>query len=1266
MSYPIPHALVYNIYDRIGEGDVQGAADEINAGELGVLSEIEVFNTFALRRRQGGSMTEQVRSQLQMMLLQQTGGGALPLSNVTPDALLNFWRQVENVIVEHRLSPIMVYWSTRDGQALLPEGQRYRELARDAFCLSVFSERVGDRPEEVCYLVDGHGLSLVVYAQQARAPAQGIFKCAGSMDPQIVNQAFAQMLPFFQYADPQEANRLEDARTNHGAGSSNPNFVQYCRSLWPASQPMPQSTAAPAAGPTAGPTPAAPFAAPIAVPTSRPAAPPPSPPPDPGVNAVGVRQPPPIDIVPPVGEDAPPGTRPRAARKTAGASRLGELAYPGEPVTGGAPHQAPDALAGGQAPVRHVIPLAAQSIIKDIVDGMRHSSDLNAILQLAIEKLTVVGQAHRGLIWQVVGDQMTATNEFSVSGNTPFAGTQLGSAESTAIMLEFLSRFPDESGVGAISIPDTHLDTGVHKVSQTLATLIELGDVRARLVAQLRCRGQIAGFLELQQCNQTRNWGGEDGAVLQHVANTLAVVVQQARDQAKIEFDAHRMKLINQIADIFRESKGQKIQDTILKSVSLVKENLDFVNAQLYLYSFDDELLIPQIPDAHHSPVDPSTKDNPFVAVYESGREKAINVEYSRKGDPFFGHDTAVIVPLVQEGERLGVMGLWERLPNKPTLWPSDRELARTVAVQLSSVIRADQAIAQIRAEQARGALINKVSSEIRQSLKEDVDPVMDLLVQSLNDYFSLVLAVVSHFDAQAGDFIKSKSTGTMAGEESPLAPNFGELLFLGMLGELKQGQIIFLTSEQIAQKLVERQISVPPQIRSATVVPLVHAGDFKGALCMVSADRVRPLPAQDMKMIADLADRVAVVISHHELYKQVERQAVTDPMTGLYNRRHFNEQMSKEIDRYQRFGHPFSYIIVDLDYLKKINDSLGHQFGDAAIKHIAQVLKRTTRDVDTAARYGGEEFVILLPVTDPKAARIAAERVCAAIRERPVEGIGVITASVGVSTFPNDTDDRDKITELADQAMYLAKHRGRNQVCSVCDDLMPSLNQKGDEALEVQQHAIQKTAEEMAPIDMRVIAEHGILGLLGSVVKLIEVRDAYSKDRSPKAAEYAGRLAQSLHLSKDHITIISLSAVLNNLGKIAMPEDILQKKGPLTPEERKIIQQSPVVGAKILEPAKHLHRVATVIESYHEHWDGSGYPKGLKGEDIPLESRIIALVDAYIAMTSDRPYRQALSQAEAIRLIQEGSAKEWDPRLVKLFLSILQKDLAGARARNA
>ncbi len=173
----------------------------------------------------------------------------------------------------------------------------------------------------------------------------------------------------------------------------------------------------------------------------------------------------------------------------------------------------------------------------------------------------------------------------------------------------------------------------------------------------------------------------------------------------------------------------------------------------------------------------------------------------------------------------------------------------------------------------------------------------------------------------------------------------------------------------------------------------------------------------------------------------QVERQAVTDPMTGLFNRRYFQEQLTKEIDRYQRFGHPFSLIIADLDFLKKINDKFGHPGGDMAIKHIANVIKLNVRDVDTVGRFGGEEFVVLLPETELKQARMVAERICTGISETPVEGIGTITASLGLATYPARCTDCNKLFELADQALFLAKRQGRNRVCSVSEELIPSLN---------------------------------------------------------------------------------------------------------------------------------------------------------------------------------------------------------------------------------
>jgi response regulator RpfG family c-di-GMP phosphodiesterase len=205
---------------------------------------------------------------------------------------------------------------------------------------------------------------------------------------------------------------------------------------------------------------------------------------------------------------------------------------------------------------------------------------------------------------------------------------------------------------------------------------------------------------------------------------------------------------------------------------------------------------------------------------------------------------------------------------------------------------------------------------------------------------------------------------------------------------------------------------------------------------------------------------------------------------------------------------------------------------------------------------------------------------------------------------------------------------------------------------------AIVKSTGEIANVvDLNLVAEKGILGIFAQIMKAVEERDCYGSERSPRAYSYASKIAQMCHISKEETEVISLAAVLSNLGKICVPEEILRKEGPLTADEMEMVKRSPTIGAKLLEPAKLLYRVSQIIEAYHENWDGSGYPKGLKDNAIPPGARIIAIVDAYTAMTSDRSYRKAMTKDEALKVIQDGSGKLWDPRLVKMFVAIINKD---------
>ncbi len=912
-----------------------------------------------------------------------------------------------------------------------------------------------------------------------------------------------------------------------------------------------------------------------------------------------------------------------------------------------------------------IIPPAAQKIIIEIIGRLRHSSDLDSILQLAIEMLVTACSAERGLIWQMNDDCLQVTNEFAVNGRNQFINQkQLTAEESAALVLELLSQAPvDTAGEGVVSIPNTSNDRRLHKISPTLATLIELGGVRSRLIAQLKSRGLFFGFLELQQCSDSREWNVEDSVVIEKVAEVLSVVVQQAIFQSRIKKDADEMKLINEIGGLFRESRGVSTRQSLVKSVTLVANHMGFVNSEIYLFERDKNCLVPQTHDGAGT-ITLESKQNPFVEVFLSGQQKLINEEYNRKPHPTFRDQMALVLPLVSEGTRLGVIGLWKRAENRHDL---HKELGITIAGHLSDVIRADQAIQQLREDQARSALINRVSNEIRNALKSS-HQIMETLVESLLGHFKLDLCVCSLYNESSESFTDFKIADAARSTKNQDEHNLGEYLFQSYKEELKSGETIFLPREQL-EKRIAGLSDVPPlgNCKAAHVVPLFHAGNFKGALCLISPHQESEFSEKDMHMIIDLADRVAVVVAHTELFATIEHRSITDAMTGLYNRRHFEAQLEKEIDRNKRFGHSFSLIIIDLDYLKRINDTLGHHFGDKAIKHIGNVVRKSVRDVDTVGRYGGEEFVVILPETELKSAKIVAERICCAIRERPLEEIGTVTASLGVAVFPRDAANKDKLFELADAALFLAKGKGRNQVCTVAEDMNTDSQQIPTEELKrkVDENRYANVSPKPALTLMKsdptaefdlAAEEWGILAMLSQIVKLLEDKDSYGK-RAARVSGYARQMGQSLNLSKEHTDTVSLAAVLCNMGKIAVPEEILQKQGPLTEEELALIREVPARGAKMLEPARMLTKLPEIVNAFRENWDGTGYPSGIRGSDIPVESQIVSLVDSFVAMTSQRPYREALSRDQAIDELLAESGKKWDARLVKIFLSILQRE---------
>lgn len=450
-------------------------------------------------------------------------------------------------------------------------------------------------------------------------------------------------------------------------------------------------------------------------------------------------------------------------------------------------------------------------------------------------------------------------------------------------------------------------------------------------------------------------------------------------------------------------------------------------------------------------------------------------------------------------------------------------------------------------------------------------------------------------------------------------------------------------------------------QSKSLIIIPLYTRSKPFGIFCVFSSRE--ELTDTEADFLTTYAQQIEVAITIADLFETVKSQAVTDSLTGLYNRRYFEECLTREVTRAQRQNQPFSIIGLDLDFLKKINDVHGHAYGDLAIKTIADILKKNARSIDIAARMGGEEFNLLLPGIDSKGAMIAAERIRKAIEVEEIETIGHITASVGVATYLEHSDNIDEVMELTDQAMYMSKRNGRNQVT-----LAKPITETSWQEIAVNTF-IDILSKHNVPIDDSVSEEicEKLKNTTGTKDVLYSVADMINSIYNPLHSEgvmkskvlLAVSLAKRFDLSKEEIDNLRIATLLYDIGNLMLPPEILLKRGPLTDVEHIKMQEHPLIAAReILKPISYIQDVIPIIEHHHENWDGTGYPGKIAKEEIPMTSQIILIVDAYFALTEQRPYRAKLSPKEALEIIKKDAGKKWNKALVEEFVSFIDHDL--------
>ncbi len=384
---------------------------------------------------------------------------------------------------------------------------------------------------------------------------------------------------------------------------------------------------------------------------------------------------------------------------------------------------------------------------------------------------------------------------------------------------------------------------------------------------------------------------------------------------------------------------------------------------------------------------------------------------------------------------------------------------------------------------------------------------------------------------------------------------------------------------------------------------------------------------------------------------KKLQKLVIKDPHTGLYNHRYFKEIMESEFYRTKRYNQLLSLIFIDIDYFRSVNDAYGYKIGDLVLKQFAQRLKKSVRMHDYVVRFGDEEFVIVLPGSSKSGALELGQRISNSIKMFNF-GDGKNTVRLRVSmaivSYPEDGMSRSsEFIEIADKILNRAKEFGGDKICTISDI---NDNSIAHDKITTAKHLKQKLAK------LTKKSNQSSIESIFAFAKTIELKDHYTGNHVERTVYYANEIAKRLKLPAEDIKLIEQASMLHDLGKIGISEKILLKKGPLTRREFNKIKNHPKIGVDIIRPIQSFHSLVPLILYHHERWDGKGYPFGLKGNEIPVGARIIAIADVYEALISDRPYRKALPKKEALRIIKENSGKQFDPKIADVLMDVLKK----------
>jgi len=628
-------------------------------------------------------------------------------------------------------------------------------------------------------------------------------------------------------------------------------------------------------------------------------------------------------------------------------------------------------------------------------------------------------------------------------------------------------------------------------------------------------------------------------------------------------------------------------------------------------------------------------------------------------------------VPLVAYDQAIGTLCIYS---NRERAYDEGHlELLRVLASEASIAIENARLFQNERSKARQLNLLNMISRDAIATLNPD--EVLGKIAEQLENGLPYDHVGIALLDYTTRELVIQAESGKRRGAAGRRLP-----LDTGLIGQVaRTGKAAVYRSQPNVQNGTK---PVLPDSAASMALPIFYADHLHGVLYVETLDLVE-FSEEESLLLRTLADLISAALHNALTFQKAQEQAITDGLTGVKTHRFFMEALSSEWKRSSRAGRSFALVLMDLDRFKFVNDFYGHLEGDLVLQRVGQILETNCRRSDVVARYGGDEFVILMPETTMEQARQLASKLRSWVAADPMLREKSISASFGIACYPLHGASPQELIQVADASMYLSKHQGGNTV-STADHVDPNearrwkrdvleaylgvtlkrLFTTGPEAFEeiylrlrqfTDSLPTAENAETAAPEGPRALPQ-SILDTVTSLAYAIDAKDQYTQGHSQKVSAYAALLAEALGMNEMEVEEIRLGAVLHDVGKVGIPENILNKSGPLNLEEWDTMKTHVTYGGRLLEPLMPLGRIRRMVLHHHEFFDGSGYPEALAGENIPLGARIITIADSYDTITSDRSYKKGRTADEALAELERCAGTQFDPRLVELFVRAMRQ----------